>query len=171
VQRVAELVVRELLPVEVAREEVLVGLHDRLDELLPEVPDAVGLFLREVGDRVFGTLQHLAVEEIDGRLQILVLADGHVERHDADPVGLAQLLQHPVEIGVLAVEPADDHDARRFGFFELRPHRLRADLDPSGGVDEDDRGVGHAEPGVLVAGEVGEAGRIDEVDFDAVVGE
>jgi len=45
VERVAELLVRELLSVEVAREQILVGLHDRLDELLPVAADAVGLFL------------------------------------------------------------------------------------------------------------------------------
>ena len=170
-QRVAELVVRELLPIEVAGEKILVGLHDRLDELLPVVPDAVGLFLGEVGDGFLRPLEHLAVQKVDGRLQVLVLADWHVQRHHAVAVRLAELLQYSIEVGVLAVEPADDDDARRFGRLKLRPHRLGADLDARGGVDEDDGGVRNAKPGVLVAGEVGKTRRVDEVDLDAVVGE
>ena len=38
VQRVPKLVVRELLAVQVARQEILVRFDDRLDKLLPAIP-------------------------------------------------------------------------------------------------------------------------------------
>src|SRR5207244_8902184 len=90
VQRVAKLVVRELLAVQVARQEILVRFDDRLDKLLPVIPDAVGIFLPNVGDRVLWPLEDLAVEKVDRRLQILVLADGHVEGDDTDAVSLTK---------------------------------------------------------------------------------
>ena len=61
VQGVAELLVREILSVEVARQKVLVGLDDRLDELLPVGADAFGVLLRQVGDRVVRSLEDLSV--------------------------------------------------------------------------------------------------------------
>src|SRR5436853_3612574 len=51
VEGIAELVVGELFSVEIAGEEVLVGLDDRLDELLPVATDAVGLLFGEIRDR------------------------------------------------------------------------------------------------------------------------
>ena len=45
VQRIAELVVAQLLAVEVPRQEVLVGLDDGFDELLPILADPLGLVL------------------------------------------------------------------------------------------------------------------------------
>jgi hypothetical protein len=171
VKGVAELFVRQLLSVKVAREEVLVRLHDRLDQLLPVAADAVRLFLRQILDRVFRPAKHLAMQEVDGRLELLVLSDGDVQRDDADPVSLAELLEHPVEVGVLAVQTTRDDDPGSPSFLELRPDRLRADLHPGGRVDEDYRGVGDAEGRMLVAGEVREAGGVDEVDLRALVRE
>src|SRR2546428_13566165 len=108
VQGVAELLVREILSVEVAREEVLVGFDDRLDKLLPIGPDAVCLFLRKLGDRAVRSLEYLPMQQIDRRLELLVLSNEHVQRHDADPVGLSKLLQHPAQVAMLAIEDSPD---------------------------------------------------------------
>ena len=171
VQGIPQLVVRELLAVQVARKEVLVRLDDRFHELLAVLADAVGLFLRKLGDGIFRALEELAVQEVDRRGELLVLPDGHVERHDPDAVRLAKLAEDLVEVGVLAVEPADEEDARRPPRLELVPRDLRAHLDPRGRVDEHDRGVRDPHPGALVGGEVRVAGRIDEVDLHALVRE
>ncbi len=111
------------------------------------------------------------MQQIDRRREVLVLPDRHMQRHHADAVRLAELAKDLVEVGVLPVETRDDDDPRRVRLFELRPHRLRADLDAGGRVHQDDRGVRDAERGVLVAGEVREPGRVEQVDLDAVGGE
>ena len=100
-----------------------------------------------------------------------MLTDRHVQRHDADPVGLPQLLQYPVEVSVLAVQTTHDDDAWGFSVLELRPDRLGAHLDAGRRIHENNRAVGDAEGRVLIAGEVGEAGGVDEVDLRAVVRE
>src|SRR5205823_11000457 len=92
---------RELLAIEVTGEQFLVGLDDGLDQLLPVLPDALGLFVREVRDRVLRALQELPVQEIDRRREVLVLPDRHMQWHDADAVRLAELAQDLVEVGVL----------------------------------------------------------------------
>jgi len=94
-----------------------------------------------------------------------------VQRHHLDAVRLAQLLQHVVEIGILSVEASDHDDPRRLRLLELIPNGLRADLHPCGRVDQDDRGIGHAQSGMTVAGKVGEPRGVEEVDLGAVVGE
>lgn len=111
------------------------------------------------------------MEKIDRRRDVLVLADGHVQRDDADAVGLAQLLQHLLEIRVLSIKAADDHDPRRLVRVELRPDELRADLDPRRRVDDHERRVRHAQRRVLVAGEVEETGSVEEVDLDTFMRE
>src|SRR4029077_10089479 len=110
-------------------------------------------------------------KEVDGRLEVLVIADRYVQRHHADPVSLAKLLEHAIEVRALAIEAPRDADSRRLRLVELRPPRLGADLPAGGGVNEHDRGVGNAERRVLVAGEVGEAGSVDEIDLRALVRE
>ena len=110
------------------------------------------------------------MEQVDRRRKVLVGAHRHVKRHDGDAIGVAESLQDVVEVGVLAVEPPDDHDPRCLGLLELVPDRLRAHLDAGGRVDEDERRVGDPQRGVLIAREVGEAGRVEEVELRAFVG-
>jgi hypothetical protein len=57
-----------------------------------------------------------------------VLSDGDVERHDADAVGVPELPEHPVEVGILTIQAPHDDDPRGLGLLELRPDRLRANL-------------------------------------------
>ena len=170
-QRIAQLVVRHLFAVEVTGQEILVRLHDGLHQLLTELTDALRLLLVDVRDGLLRPLQHLPVEEIDRRAKALVLSDRHVKRDDADAVSLAQLAQDLFEVGVLAVEPADDHYTRCLVIVELAPDELRADLDPGGRVDHDDRRVRHAHGCMLIAGEIEEARRVEQVDLRAVVRE
>ena len=171
VQRVAELVVGELLPVEIPGQKIFVGFDNRLDELLPVPTDSVSLFLRDVSHGVLRPSEDLAVQEIDRRFELLVLSDGNMERDDPDAVGLSELLQDPVKVGVLAIEAADYQDPRGSSFFELRPDRLRPDLNAGRGVHKHDRGVGDAKGSVLVASEVRIARGVDEIDLRALVRE
>src|SRR5439155_367455 len=82
----------------------------------------------DVARLVFWTPQHGPMEQVDRAADRLLLARGHVKRHDADAVRLAQLAEHAVEVGVLAVQARDDDDARRPGLLELAPDQLRAAL-------------------------------------------
>ena len=171
VERVAELVVGELLAIEIPGQEVLIGLDDRLDELLPVPPDALGLLLRQLGHGILGSSQDLPVQQVDGRPEVLVLAQRHVQRHHPDAIGRAQLPEHRVEVGVLAVEAPDDDDPRHPGPLELGPNELRPDLHSGGGVHEDERGVRDTQGRPLVAGEVGVPRRVEEIDLRALVRE
>jgi len=171
-ERVSELVVRKLLAIEIAGQQILVGLDDRLDELLAVLAHALGLFVfRKLGDGILRTFQDLPVEQVDRGLELLFFAERHVQGYYADAVGLAELPENLVKVGVLPIEAADDHYARRLVLLELGPDGLRADLDPGGRIDKDDRGIRDPQRGVLVAGEVGVTGRVDEVDLRALVRE
>src|SRR5206468_6578907 len=88
---ISKLVVGHLLAVEVTREELLVGLDDRLHELLAVLADTILLRVRRGRRFVLRTLEDRAVEEIDRPRDAVLVADRDVERHDADAVRLAEL--------------------------------------------------------------------------------
>jgi len=169
VQRVAELVVRELLPIEVAREKILVGLHDRLDELLPEAPTR-SAFLGEVGD---GFLRSCSTWPC--RRSMVAFKSWCSPRGTCS--GTTRLPYASRSCSSTRSKSAFSRSSRPMttmrgvSAVSSSDHTSGCDLDARRGVDEDDGGVGNAEPGVLVAGKVGKARRVDEVDLDAVVGE
>ena len=62
----------------------------------------------------------------------------------------------------------DENDAGHVGFFSKFPNALGDGLDAGLGIDDDDGGFDGKERGAGFVGEHVEAGRIDEVDFDAL---
>ena len=70
--------------------------------------------------------------------------------------------------GLGIVHLIDENDARHVGFFSESPHALGDGLDAGLGVDDYDGGFDGKERGAGFVGEHVEAGRVDEVDFDAL---
>ncbi len=74
-----------------------------------------------------------------------------------------------VEVGVLLVHAVDEDGARDAHVAGYLPQSLGLHLGPANRVDDEERHLGgfHARDGV--ADEVGETGRVDDVDLDALV--
>ena len=90
---------------------------------------------------------------------------GSSSGHEAGAERGLQLVEHAVEVGPRLVLLVDEHEPRDAGGDALRPRRLGADLDAVDGADDEHGEVGDGQRGVEVAGEVGVAGRVDEVDL------
>ena len=110
-----DLVVRELLPVEVALHQRLVRLDDRVEQLLAVLGD---LALQLGGNLAGGAFPfalrarvRLHVQEVDDAGHFVLGADRQVHRNAAVGELVAQRLEGAKEFGPLAVEHVDHHDA------------------------------------------------------------
>ena len=88
--------------------------------------------------------------------QHAVAEDALADRHDL------------VEVGALLVELGDHDRARHADGRALLPQQLGRAVDAVDGGDDEQRGVGGAQPGAQVADEVGVPGGVEQVDLDAV---
>ena len=70
-----------------------------------------------------------------------------------------------MEVGPRLVLLVDEHDARDAEGGTSSPRRLGSDLDAVDGADHEHRQVGDGEGGADLAGEVGVAGGVEEVDL------
>src|SRR5207247_1029110 len=95
-------------------------------ELALEVAYPLLLVARQVADRVLRPLQDLAVQEVDGRREVLVRAERDVQGDDLDPVRLPQLLQDVLEVRVLAAAAAGEDQPRRGGAVSRRAWSFRS---------------------------------------------
>ena len=153
---------------EVQLEQLVVGLGDRLDQLLAARLDGRGELF---GDRARAAVvahPRLPADEVDDVSEAVASADRDRERHDLHAEALAQRGQHLLEVRVLAVHARDRHEARQRARVGLLPRHLGAALDARGGVDGDDGGVGGRRAAHHLADEVEVAGRVDEVDAVAL---
>jgi hypothetical protein len=71
----------------------------------------------------------------------------------------------------VVVELGDDDGPRRARAGALVPQHRRQPVDPVGGGNREERGVGGPQPGPEVTDEVGVAGSVQEVDLDVIVHE
>ena len=98
-------------------------------------------------------------------------ADRQVQGRDRVPEGVAAGGQGGVELGPLMVDLGDDHRTRHADGGALLPQHPGQAVDPFGGGDGEQRGVRGPQPGPKVPREVGVAGRVEQIDLDAVVHE
>ena len=168
-QRVRNLVDRELLALEVALHQALVRLHDRVEKLLAVLGD-LGLELGRdrarsglavaLGARVCGHVQ-----EVDDARQLVLGAD---RQSDGDALWrelLGELAERTVEVGALTVEHVHEDDACEPTCLGPLPHAARADLDAHHRADDDERAVRDGQRSDRVTLEAGVARRVDEVDL------
>ena len=105
---------------------------------------AAGVDMREVGQAVVGAQLQEQVED---------------------------LVQHFVRRGVGPIDLVDDHDRLQAALQGLGEHEAGLRHGPFGGIDQHQRPVGHPQHALHLAAEVGVAGRVDDVDLHAAVGD
>ena len=168
-QAVADLLDGQLGAFEVLVGQVVVHLGDGLDhqravllglgeELLGDLTlDDLVVLVAAVGDR-------LHRDQVDDAAELVLAADGDLDRHRARAEALADRLDAAPEVGAGAVELVDEAEARHAVAVGLAPDRLGLGLDTGHAVEDDDRAVEHAQAPLDFDGEVHVPGRIDDVD-------
>ena len=167
-QRALELVRGRDLAGQVALELLVVAGDDLLDQLVVQPVLLVGDIGRQglaVVAPVGVVLETLVGEDVGDAVQLLLLAEGQFQRHETGPEPGLQFAEDAMEVSPLLVLLVDEHQAGDAGCSALLPRRLRADLDPVDGADHEHGEVGDGQGGVDVAGEVGVAGGVDEIDL------
>ncbi len=170
-----EFVAPDGLAVEVAGHEVVVTHHDALDQLLVDLVLGDGEL---VGDRAGGAGHRGAagrvvegggvVEQVDDTPEGRLGPHRELHRGHTGPEGGAHLGQGAVEVGPLPVQLGHHHHPGQAQGGGGPPGVLGLRLHAVGGAHHHHRQVAHRQRGVQVAGEVGVAGGVDEVDLDAV---
>ena len=84
---------------------------------------------------------------------------------------LVDLVEHLVGAGVAAVDLVDDDDRRQVEGERLLQHVAGLRQRALGGVDQQQHTVDHGQGPLDLAAEVGVAGRVDQVDLDALPGD
>ena len=74
------------------------------------------------------------------------------------------VVQHPIRVGVRAVDLVQHHDRLEAQLQRLAEHELGLRHDAFLGVDQQDAAVHHAQDALDLAAEVGVAGGVDDVD-------
>jgi hypothetical protein len=165
-----DLVLGDRLAVQVLLENLVVGLADLLDQLLAEVLRVVGPDGRNVADEVVGAHRFVLIghrlhpDEVHHARELVLGADGQMDRHRVAPQLGRDLLERALEVGADAVHLVDEADARHAILVGLAPHRLRLRLDAGHRVEHGDGAVEHAQRPLDFRREVDVAGRVDDVD-------
>ena len=170
-ERVHDLLVRDLLALEVALHQRVGVLRHLVHQLLAVL---LGQLRHVVGDRALlavlapgaGVLVGLHVDEVDQAAHLVLGADRDLGRHDVRAEGGLQRVERAEEVGPLAVEHVHVDQARHAELGGARPQPLRRDLDAHHGVDHEDGRLAHAQRAERVGDERGLAGRVDQVDLD-----
>ncbi len=168
-QAIRQLRRRELRPVEILLEQLVVGLGDDLDQLLARRRDLVGQLggdrLLLHGPRVALVDEGTPGQHVDHAAELGLDPDRDLE-HGGLHAEQLQILQRVLQPGALAVEPRDEADGRQPQLLAPAPHLLRLDLHLAAGRAEhqDDAGRG-AETVVRVVQEGRVPGRVDQVDL------
>ena len=107
----------ELLALEVARHQLLVGLDDRVEQLLAVLlherrPCDSGIGCGPPSFPPDGIHVRAHVEEVDDAGQLVLGADRKLDRDAAVGELRARRLEHAEEVGALAVEHVDEENAR-----------------------------------------------------------
>ena len=111
-------------------------------------------------------------DEIDDAVKALGVGDGQLDGNTVAAPALVQIVderaQAAAAAGLGVVHLIDEDDAGHVGFFGVSPDALGDGLDAVLGVDDDDGGFNGKERGAGFVGEHVEAGRVDEIDLDAL---
>ena len=158
--------------VQVLLQQRVVALRGSLDELAAILLDAL---LHVVGDGDLGPFpvgrrdEGLQVEEVDDAPEVLLGADRQVEGKRPRRQVLAQRRHRSIEVGVLLVQLADDHDARLARPVALLPRHLGPHRDLGVRPHHHDRAFGRPQAAQHLAREVEEPRSVEDVDLEAVV--
>ena len=154
-----DLFIGQLLAVEIAHHELVVGFGDGVEPEGAALGHVFGDFGRDV----------LVEEDVHDPAEIRLLPDRPVKRDDdVFAVVAAHLLERRLEIGAFAVEPVHDAEPGNAALLRELPRARRADLGAVDRVDHDQRGVGFADRRDIFADELPVARRVDEEIFVAL---
>ena len=167
-ERVDDLVVRDVLALEVA-------LHQRLGVLRDLVHQLLAVLLRLLGegvrDRDLGAvavgvvLVGLHVDEVDDAVEVVLGADRDLRGDDVRPEGLLQRVEGTEEVRPLAVEHVHVDQPGYVQLLGAFPQPSRGDLDAQDAVDHEDGRLTYAQRAERVGDEAGLAGGVDQVDL------
>jgi hypothetical protein len=104
------------------------------------------------------------VEEVDHAAKVRLLADRQLDWGDAGTEGGADLLEHAVEVGALAVELVDHDDAWQAELFGRPPGVEGLGGHPVGGAHDNHGQLDGRQRERHLVGEVRVAGRVEHVD-------
>ena len=150
--------------------ELVAGFGDDLGERVAQLLRAPGELGRHIGldDLLAVERVGLHLEHVDDTRELVLAADRQLHGDDLVAEGLAQAGQAAVEVGALAVEHVAEQDAGAAGVGGARPEPFGLDLDAHHRVDHDERGLDDAQGADGVGLKAGVAGRVDEVEGEAV---
>ena len=158
------------IAVEVLLQHVVVGHHDAFHELLVDLGFLILHLLGNLG--LFGSTAVVDVglvgEQVGDAVEAWTRADRQLQWGDSGTEGVLQFGEDALEAGVFPVELVHEHDAGQAGVGSLAPDGGGPVVHPAGGVDHEHQKIGHLEGGVQLAGVVGSARRVDQVDLVAV---
>ena len=153
---------------QVAREQIIVGLRHRLHELLAVLARGVG---EVVGDVRLVELSRgpaldvgLHLHQVDGAPEARLLPHRHLEGHEAPLEPTAHGLEGPFEVGPLPVHAVHEDESRELVLLGELRDLLRLHLDPRHRVDDDHRALDHAEPRPRLRDEVAVSGQVHEME-------
>ena len=158
--------------VQILLEQRVVALRGRFNELTSVLLDEL---LHVVRDRDLAALavgrrhKRFQVQQVDDAAEVLLRADGEVEREWPGREVVAHGGDGAVEVGVLLVQLVDRHDPRLVRPVAVLPRDFGADCKLRCGSDDHDRGLRGPQTADHLAREIEEAGRIEDVDLVAVV--
>ena len=109
------------------------------------------------------------MQQVDHSAELLLRADGQMERERPRREVVAHRFHRAVEIRVLFVELVHDHHARLAASVALLPGDLGADGEVVVWSHHHHGALGRAQPAHRLAGEVEEARRVEDVDLEPVV--
>ena len=174
VQRLAQLVGRDLLAVEVLRGEVVGDLDDRLDQALAPDGGLVGHVRRDrarlrLARAVARVLVGDHVQHVDDAAEVLLAADRDRDRDAARRQLLLNRGERGAEIGTVAIEVVDEDDARLLELVAAAPQPCRHDLDPGDARDREERALDHPQRAQGIGDEARVTRGIEDVELVAVV--
>jgi hypothetical protein len=154
--------------VQITGQEVVVGLGHGLDELLPDALHR----LREVGRdvRLLDLPRRVAEDvslhpqDVHEPAEAALLADRHVERHEAALEPALDRLERPAEVGALAVHPVHEDEPWQAVFLGELRDLLRLHLDARHRVHDEHRALDDPEPRPRLGDEVAVPGHVHEVE-------
>jgi hypothetical protein len=167
-ERVDDLVVRDLVALQVALHQRLGVLRDLVHQLLAVLLGGVGELVRDrdLGAVALGVvLVGLHVDEVDEAGELVLGADRDLRGDDVRPEGLLQRVERPEEVRPLTVEHVHVDEPGDVELLRAFPQAARGDLDAQDAVDHEDRGLGDAERSEGVGDETRLAGGVDQVDL------
>src|SRR6059058_1118244 len=168
-ERVSDLLDGEVLAVEVALHQALVGLDDGVEQfrvVLVDLRLELGRNLHRLTLALtLGTHVRAHVQEVDDARELVLCPDRQVDRDAVLAQLLLQRAEHAEEIGALAVEHVHEQNARQVALRRPGPVPSRLHLDTHHAAHDEQRTFDDAKRGDRVSDESRVAGRVDQVDL------